>query len=58
MKEYYLTYKNLTFKVTGGTIVLRVGDVNLYVITPKETAEFLNVLDKMIEESEELKDEI
>lgn len=58
MKEYYVTYKNLTFKVTDGTIVLKVGDVNLYSITPKETAEFLNVLDKMVEESEELKDEV
>ncbi len=58
MKEYYLTYKNLTFKVTDGTIVLKVGDINLYAIRPKETAEFLNVLDKMIEESEELKDEV
>lgn len=54
MKEYYLTYKNLTFKVSDGTIVLKAGDVNLYALTPKETAEFLNVLDKMIEESEEL----
>ena len=58
MKEYYLVYKNLTFKVTDATIVLKVGDVNLYAITPKETAEFLNVLDKMVEESEELKDEV
>lgn len=58
MEVKHIKYKNLTFKVSDDTIVLVNGNVKLYAVTPSTTSTFFQVLDKMIKESEELKDEV
>lgn len=58
MKRIKIKTENLAINIINSTIILKNGNVNLCANLPEKTEDFLDVLEKLLKESEELNHEV